>query len=104
MMPDPDKTETYKVSSMTDAEGAQRLEEYVANIDVHNDVEEFASLICGQEIKFNVTFSRVMTAAEQAAGEATIKQLFEERDALPEGSPERHAVALKIFDFTFGGK
>ena len=28
-------------------------------------------------------------------------QLFDERDALPEGSPERLAVAYKIFDFTF---
>jgi hypothetical protein len=44
-----------------------------------------------------------LTTAEQAAGEAIIDQLFAERDALPEGSPERLAVARKIFDFTFGG-
>ena len=42
-----------------------------------------------------------MTAEEKAAGEAYIDQLFDERDALPEGSPERLAVARKIFDFTF---
>jgi hypothetical protein len=44
-----------------------------------------------------------MTAAERAAGEAYIDQLFAERDALPEGSPERLAVADKIFVFTISG-
>jgi len=104
MRPDKPEATASRYASMTDAERAHRLEEYVTDIDVHSDVEEFASLICGEDVHSNGVAGEQMTAAEQAAGEATIKQLFDERDTLPEGSPERHAVALKIFDFTFGGK
>lgn len=46
---------------------------------------------------------RKMTAEEKASGEAYIRKLFDERDALPEGSPERLAVADKIFVFTISG-
>jgi hypothetical protein len=44
-----------------------------------------------------------MTAEERASGEAYIEQLFAERDALPEGSAERLAVADKMFVFTISG-
>jgi hypothetical protein len=46
---------------------------------------------------------RQMTAEERASGEAYIEQLFAERDALPEGSAERLAVADKMFVFTISG-
>jgi hypothetical protein len=44
-----------------------------------------------------------MTPEEKTLGEAYIHELFAERDALREGSPERLAVADKIFVFTISG-
>ena len=46
---------------------------------------------------------REMTPEEKTLGEAYIHELFAERDALREGSPERLAVADKIFVFTISG-
>jgi hypothetical protein len=37
---------------MTEAERLHRLEEFVANIEAHSDLVEFASLLCGEDVHF----------------------------------------------------
>jgi len=46
------KTAASKYASMTEAERLHRLEEYVANIEAHSDLVEFASLLCGEDVHF----------------------------------------------------
>jgi len=103
MTPDPPEAPDSKYAPISDDERMRRMLKIADLPDDDAHLEEFASLLAGQEIQFNDASGRVMPPAEQAAGEATLKRFFEERDALPEGSPESKAVALKIFDFTFGG-
>ena len=38
---------------MSEEERMRRLEEFVANIDTHSDLKEFASPICGEDVKFD---------------------------------------------------
>jgi hypothetical protein len=69
-----------KIAALSADEKDARVKEFV----------EFFTNLCG------------LVPAEYDA--ATIEQLFDERDAFPEGSPERHAVVLKIFNSTFLGQ